>query len=579
MATTKIEANKEQNLISDCSEYDNKSPKKEMMIYWSTEANAPVYGVQFEDTCKPLCSDIRPVFAEERLLIEILEGKPMEYAGKSIWNTGGNRYVIDGEIKVLPFSKYVKEANADEIIYQLNKYKQMNQPYVDGFMNQDYIQQFIRRNEMRLNSETDEACNYIKEKAKKWNRQEMFVSFSGGKDSTVTSDLVTRALGTKKILHIYGDTTLEYPTSKAYLDRFMTVNNRMTPVLIAKNRDQDFNNLCEVIGPPSRVLRWCCTVFKTGAITPYIERTFKNSKRILSFQGIRRNESKSRSKYERDSNDSKIKKQIAAFPIIDWLDFDVWLYILSNGLDFNEAYKLGFSRVGCWCCPNNSNWSGFLSNIYMREEYLKFNDILYNFAKKVGKEDWKEYVDDGKWKARQGGNGLEMSENAVVSFAPCALEDNAYNFDLTKPIDDSLYTFFKPFGIVDFTLGNKRLGEVYVLDKKDMQPLLKLTGKLGKNELKVSVLKSNCAFKNKTISETLIKDQITKYQTCIGCSACQSVCSFDALKVMNKKKGDVSNNSILYIIDSNKCIGCLECVKHFDNGCYMKKVLRTKKGS
>ena len=325
-------------------------------------------------------------------------------------------------------------------------------------------------------------------------------------------------------------------------------------------------------------MRWCCTVFKTGAITKKIETTFRNKNKILSFQGIRRNESKSRNKYDRDSTSSKITKQQVASPIIDWIDFDVWLYILSNNLDFNDAYKQGFARVGCWCCPNNSTWSAFLSKIYMNEQYVKFYNILYTFAKKVGKEDWKEYIDDGKWKARQGGNGLAISDNAVISFAPCALEENAYNFTLSRPIDERLYELFKPFGILDFELGNKRLGEVFVLDKKSNEPILKLTGKVDKNQLKVSVLKQTATFKNKTISEMLIKNQITKFQTCIGCSACQSVCRFNALKVVNLEKGNVSNDTISYKIDANKCVGCLECVKHFDSGCYMKKVLRTKKG-
>ena len=39
-----------------------------------------------------------------------------------------------------------------------------------------------------------------------------------------------------------------------------------------------------------------------------------------------------------------------------------------------------------------------------------------------------------------------------------------------------------------------------------------------------------------------------------------------------------SNKEIDYKINENKCIGCLECVKHFTGGCFMKKVLRTKIG-
>ncbi len=566
---------------SVCPVCGNRTELVSSKIFWSKQYNAPCFEeicILNGEKCKEIATDIRPVFAEERLLLEVLEGSPMKYAGKSIWNAGSNRYIIDGKKIIIPYGEYVKNKDADLIISELNKYNEENKKYVDDFMQQEYIKNFIKINKVRLNTVTSEAFEYVRAKADGWGIDEMFVSFSGGKDSTVTSHIAMNALGLNNLIHIYGDTTLEYPTSETYLKRFRLENKR-TPILVAKNKDQDFDNLCEVIGPPSRVMRWCCTVFKTGAITRKIETTFKNKNRILTFQGIRRNESKSRSKYDRDSTNSKITKQQVVSPIIDWLDFDVWLYILSNDLDFNDAYKQGFARVGCWCCPNNSAWSGFLSKIYMNEKYINFYNILYNFAKKVGKEDWKEYIDEGKWKARQGGNGLDISSNAVVSFAPCALEENAYNFTLSRPIDDRLYELFKPFGILDFNLGNPRLGEVYVMEKQANQPLLKLSGRKGKNTLKVSVLKQNAMFKNKIISETLIKDQITKFQTCIGCSACQSVCRFDALKVINLKKGDVSNETISYTIDADKCKNCLECVKHFNNGCYMKKVLRTKKGN
>ena len=444
-------------------------------------------------------------------------------------------------------------------------------------MNNRFIKSFINCNKLRLNLITSEAIDYIKNTASKYDLSSIFVSFSGGKDSTVTSNLVIRALRTESVLHIYGDTTLEYPTSSDYISEFRKTYPK-TPMLIAKNSEQDFNNLCEVVGPPSRVMRWCCTIFKTGAITKKIEQLFKNKTKLLSFQGIRRAESASRSKYERDTDSPKITKQKVSSPIIDWMDFDVWLYILANQIPFNYAYRQGFSRVGCWCCPNNSGWSEFLSSIYMNEQYLKFREVLYNFAKKVGKEDWKIYIDEGKWKARQGGNGLEHSRNAVVTFKPCAFDETSINFSLSKEIDETLYTLFKPFGILNFEIGNKRLGEVYILSRKTFEPILKLSGKLGKKELKVSILNIVPPFKNFKELTELIRNQITKFQTCIGCTYCQSVCKFNALKVNNLKKGEVSNNSISYIIDESKCVGCLECVKHFDGGCYMKKLLRTKKG-
>jgi 3''-phosphoadenosine 5''-phosphosulfate sulfotransferase (PAPS reductase)/FAD synthetase and related enzymes len=548
-------------------------------VFYCKHCNAPSY----YDKCT-LCgskcdyagNDLRPVFPTERLLLEILTDVPFKYADKSVWNVGSNHYIIDGVKKNFPYKEMRLQNDVDIVISKMNEYSEKNELIEKDYFNSKTIRNFIDINRSRLNTISFEAIEYIRSVAVDKDESEMFVSFSGGKDSTVVSHLVLNALPDKKIIHIYGDTTLEYPTSEAYVKRFK-YNHPQIPMLIAKNKDQDFNNLCEVIGPPARMMRWCCTVFKTGAITKRIESTFKNAKQIITFQGIRRNESLSRSKYERESNESKIKKQIAVNPIIDWLDFDVWLYMLSNNVDFNDAYRQGFSRVGCWCCPNNSSWSEFLSSIYMNEKYTIFRNILYDFAKRIGKPDWKVYIDDGEWKKRQGGNGLDISKKSVVSFKPCAYEENSYNFDMTKPISSDLYKFFKPFGKLNFDIGRKALNEVYVLDRKNNLPLLRISGREGKNIVKIAVVGESPVFSLRKIIEMLLKNQINKYQTCIGCTYCEAVCKFGALKVFNKEKGNVSNDTISYTIDENKCVGCLECVKHFQNGCYINKVLRIKK--
>ena len=60
---------------------------------------------------------------------------------------------------------------------------------------------------------------------------------------------------------------------------------------------------------------------------------------------------------------------------------DIWLYILTEKIDFNDAYKLGYARVGCWCCPNNSIWSEFMSKIHMSEQYKIWRNYLIEFAK------------------------------------------------------------------------------------------------------------------------------------------------------------------------------------------------------
>ena len=508
-------------------------------------------------------------------MIEAIENEPFKYVGKSVWNTSGNYYFVNGDKIKFSVKNIVNNINYKDIKKIIQENEEANQKYVETFFEEKYIKDFIEANSIRFNSIVTEAHDYIKNISKKYDVDSMFVSFSGGKDSTVTSDLVMNALGTDKIIHIYGDTTLEYPETGTYLEEFKKIHPA-TPLLVAKNKEQNFNELCKVIGPPSRMMRWCCTIFKTGSITRKIDATFKNKTKVLTFQGLRRNESIARSKYDRESKGAKITKQETVAPIIDWMDFDVWLYILTRKIPFNSAYKKGFSRVGCWCCPNNSYWSEYLSSIYMEDEYIKFHDILLDFAKQIGKPDPSEYISSGGWKARQGGNGLNYSENAILSFKPCVLEENALNFDLNKPIDNTLYELFKPFGLLDFNIGNKRLGEVYILDKRTKEPILKLTGKIGQKLLKVSVLKETKVFSNPKIREMLIKNQITKFQTCIGCMACESVCKYDAITIKHNNKQKGEKFDISYTINEKKCIGCLECVKHFSGGCYMKKVLRTK---
>ena len=564
---------------SVCPICNSRSYLKESTIYWCDKCNVPSFYETCSccaNLCKKVGTDLRPVFPEERLLLECLEGSPFKYCNDSFWNLGANHYICNGKKINMPYTEFRKKANVEEIINMLNKNEENNKKYSEEYLTSNTIKKFIEVNKKRLNYISHEAIKYIRDLAENKSESEMFVSFSGGKDSTVTSHLVLNALSDKNIIHIYGDTTLEYPTSKKYIEKFKKKYPNI-PMLIAKNKDQDFENLCEVIGPPSRMMRWCCTVFKTGAITKKIDSTFNESKNLITFQGIRRAESTSRNKYERESDDSKIKRQIAVSPIIDWLDFDVWLYILSNNIDFNDAYRQGFSRVGCWCCPNNSGWSEFLSSIYMNEQYIKFKNMLYKFAKKIGKPDWKKYIDDGEWKKRQGGNGLDISKKSVVSFKPCALEDNTYNFELTKPITQEIYKFFKPFGILNFDIGKKALNEVYVLNRKTKMPVMKLSGRIGTSLLKISVVGESPYFKSKKNIEMLLKNQINKYQTCIGCTYCEAVCKFGALKVFNTKKGNVSNETISYTIDESKCVGCLECVKHFANGCYINKVLKIKK--
>ncbi len=552
----------------------NSITKMSSTIYWCKECNVPVY-----DNICPACgckaqyisTDIRPVFPEENALISIiLHNDPRYYQESSVWY-GGGAYIKDGKKVRLSVTKINK--------YPFDKIDSIKKQYDDFSKDISYdffdlhIQKFIEANKDRYNYITEEAASFVQQYLDKYSVEDMMVSFSGGKDSTVTSHIVNRALGTNKVLHIFGDTTLEFPYTLEYKKRFnKNEESKGVRILTAKNREKNFEDLCEVVGPPSRVMRWCCTVFKTGAIQKTIASAFKDKNNILSFQGIRHNESASRSKYERESESPKISKQTVVSPIIDWIDFDVWLYILTTGIDFNYAYRLGWTRVGCWCCPNNGGWSEFLAKVHMNDQYTHWHELLVDFAKKIGKPDPEEYVDEGGWKARQGGNGLAAAQTSVVSFEPCATDENSFNYELQKPITEELYELFKPFGYINKELGNKRLGEVYVINNAGKVVLI-LQGRIGSNKLKVTIKDFHIAkAKTLAVAKGKIQCQLTKYQMCLSCKACESVCKYDAISVKDDGFGKIT-----YTIDDEKCKRCTECIGHFNAGCYMRKVLCIKR--
>ena len=120
-------------------------------------------------------------------------------------------------------------------------------------------------------------------------------------------------------------------------------------------------------------------------------------------------------------------------------------------------------------------------------------------------------------------------------------------------------------------MGKQRLGEVYILDHKTQQPIMKLQGRIGTKELRISILSTPIADRTKTVEiELKFKCQITKFQLCTGCHACENICNFGAIKLI--KNGE-SDTDYKYTINENKCVHCYECINHYTGGCYMRRVL------
>lgn len=543
-------------------------------IYWCPHCKIPIIKKEKCPVCGSTCKSLsttgvcNPVFLQERKLLSYILKQDLQNA--EIWYLGSSFYLVDGKRVRLPYTDFYKKkehlAIADEL--RLNISFDDSIPRVDEFLaaNEQYLKELIFEAE-------EYVVNLVNRlKQEKEQRYMPTVSFSGGKDSTVVSRLVRDALQDETVIHYFGDTTLEFPSTHTYVETYFREENPFTP-MIPSETENDFFKLCNVFGPPSKFERWCCTIFKTSNLNSEYQNLNGNS---LSFLGIRHSESRERQNYERTQDHSKIGSQINAMPIIEWSDCDVWLYIMYKGIRFNDAYKWGYKRVGCWCCPNNSDWSMMLTDIYFPNLSEKWKNTLLDFAVKTGKDDIEDYIDNGRWKTRKGASGLQ-TRNVTITDTACNLSDRARNIIIKKKINRDVIEFLKPFGQLDIfdkedaTYISVTEREVHDSQGNILYPKRKVCDLViswGTPVLKVLPTKGTDAL----LIVNRLKCQMRKYQYCIRCSACDSICPYGAISTMGDNR---------YSIDETKCkqnlSQCSRCIAKFYNGCITCQVLAGKK--
>lgn len=498
-------------------------------------------------------TDARPVFACERRILQFYGYGHL--VDRAVWKSSKSKYYyIDGESAMLPNAEQVKTdlSAIAEFIRNSDHYDTLDQQLI-----QDY-RQTLEINRAHLNQLEDEAFKFIRRVAQRYHRRLLMVSFSGGKDSTVVSDLVRRALGRYDILHVFGDTTLEDENTYAYVKAFREASP-LVPFFEAR-AEHDFHQLVEHMGPPSRKMRWCCTIFKAGPINNFLQ-TLGDRVKVLTFYGVRRAESIQRAGYNAVTIGAKIGNQITASPVIDWMEFDIWLYILSHGLLFNDSYRLGYSRVGCWLCPLNSTWSDMLAEIFFPEDSERWRQQLLDFARRLGKPDPEVYVEEKGWASRFGGAGLPNRWTGIDA-RPCGDMDNTVEYTVTRPVNEELFEFFKPLGRINLERGREALGEFFVESENGRGFDLLVQAIPGSATIRLTVLDPGRADE----IQRYVKHQVNKFQTCIQCTACAAACPFGAITVRPEQR--------VYEVNPQKCVHCNECVTHFGStGCLVAKSL------
>lgn len=150
----KCNINTETSVCPVCGE---RAEMESSSIYWCDTCNIPLY----DEIC-PMCgkkahrigADLRPVFPEERLLLEIMIGEPFKYKNSSVWNAAGNYYYVDG--KKLTFSvKQTKLLNAKMIRKQLDELSDQNSyDFFDKNIGKEVVKEFLLNpNAMYLEAE------------------------------------------------------------------------------------------------------------------------------------------------------------------------------------------------------------------------------------------------------------------------------------------------------------------------------------------------------------------------------------------------------------------------------------------
>ena len=514
------------------------------MIYWCKKCKTPVFDKGLHScSCDGKITKIsessicNPVFKQEKKLLEKIMN--CDYENKTIWYLGASKYYIDEKIVKIPYREWYKQKKHLKYAEELRNNIEIERdysPYLD-VVHADIIKEYKDK-------------NYIPT-----------VSFSGGKDSSVVSRLVMDALQDNSVIHMFGDTTLEFKETYLYVNKKFRRENPRVP-MIPSETENDFFKLCKVFGPPSQHERWCCTIFKTSNLNKEYENLPGNS---LTFLGIRHGESIARAKYDRTQKISKISSQINAMPIIEWTDYDVWLYILAKNLLINDCYQYGYKRVGCWCCPNNSDWSMMLTEIYHPEDMQRWKDMVYEFAEKTGKTDPDDYYEEGRWRTRRGASGLKV-RNITIADTACNLSDRARNIIVEKRLQKDVIELFKPLGDLKvIEKSDATYIHVFDTDKSgEYRKICELIIVYGTTVIKV-LPEERIDITNLV---NRIKCQMRKYQFCIRCSACDSTCPYGAIDTIHGK----------YTIDEEKCRHCKHCIAKFYNGCIMCSILSSKKG-
>lgn len=369
-------------------------------------------------------------------------------------------------------------------------------------------------------------------------------SFSGGKDSQVVLDLCTRAIPSTDFEVIYSDTGYELPSSLKLYEEVQAYYQALYPDLkfsIAKNHESVLN-YWDKIGPPSDNHRWCCAVMKTVPIYRMLKLNDNKQARVLTFEGVRAEESVRRSNYCRIGRGVKHDTVINARPILLWSLVEIFLYLWERGLPLNPAYRQGMTRVGCLICPFGNEWNEMIVRKHYGADLIPFLDRIEKLTIKAGVKDCKQYIADGGWKRRASGNLIDRIafvdfSSAIPTFV-ATIKNPAVDVETFLPVLGK----YALNGPTQSRNGNIKIREnIYDISIKEIKS----------NEIEI---KFDNIYDLQQIGQ--IKKILWKSTFCVQCEACEVECPTGALTIYPEIN-----------IDKDKCVHCYKCLDFHNKGC------------
>ena len=248
-------------------------------------------------------------------------------------------------------------------------------------------EELLYRQSLPLKDKIDMTCEKIEQWHNHWNGQ-IYISFSGGKDSTVLLDIVrNKALipDSKLVPAMFCDTGLEYPEIRDFVKtidnviwekpklNFRDVIDKYGYPIISKEQSRylfdtqtsNSEKLKDIringnkwgmgkiskkwlflIGAPFKISSKCCDKLKKYPAHQYEKRTGEHP-----MIGSTVEESfMRRETYLRYGCNAYETNRPVSTPMAFWTEKDVWEYIHKYKLSYSKIYDMGYARTGCMFC-------------------------------------------------------------------------------------------------------------------------------------------------------------------------------------------------------------------------------------